>query len=149
MERRSRCWREIGRRSEKGCWCVQSHRVILLSRTSRISACYVVSGDHDSPAFYVNDGTRDVGSTPTQILLLRGLDPLTSEEDIVAVLGNMSGRAGIEVREGRGVKKVFITKDRASRSSWGYAFVQFADVRVRQPFFFIASPPWNHILTCS
>ncbi|KAK4705775.1 hypothetical protein P7C70_g438, partial [Phenoliferia sp. Uapishka_3] len=80
--------------------------------------------------FYVNDGTRDIGSAPTQILLLRGLDPLTSEEDITTSLSNIIGRPGNLIREGTGVKKVLITKDRASRTSWGYAFVQFADVRL-------------------
>lgn len=70
-------------------------------------------------SFYVNDGTRDIGSAPTQILLLRGLDPLTSEEDIIASLGTITGRAGNEIREGKGVKKILMTKDRASRTSWG------------------------------
>lgn len=81
-------------------------------------------------SFYVNDGTRDVGTSPTQILLLRGLDPLSDEEEIVQALGAIPSRAGTEIKQG-GVKKVMITKDRASRSSWGYAFVQFSDVRVR------------------
>ncbi|KAI5481851.1 RNA-binding protein [Pseudohyphozyma bogoriensis] len=87
-------------------------------------------GSAPPQSFYMNDGTRDVGSAPTQILLLRGLDPLTSEEGIVAALGAMRGRAGNEIREGKGVKKVMITRDRASRSSWGFCFVQFADVRL-------------------
>lgn len=78
----------------------------------------------------MNDGTRDIGSSPTQILLLRGLDPLTSEEEIIATLSTVVGRPGNEIREGAGIKKVMIAKDRASRSSWGYAFVQFSDVRV-------------------
>lgn len=41
----------------------------------------------------------------------------------------MGGRAASEISKG-GIKKVMITKDRASRSSWGYAFVQLSDVRV-------------------
>lgn len=86
--------------------------------------------DSVSAPFYVNDGTRDIGSAPTQILLLRGLDTLTTEENIVYVLGAIGGRIGKDIRDG-GIKRVMITKDRASRSSWGYAFVQFADVRVR------------------
>lgn len=83
-----------------------------------------------SQSFYVNDGTRDVGSTPTQILLLRGLDTLTNEEEIVAALSRVGGRASGAVSRG-GVKKVYITRDRASRQSWGFAFVQFSDVKVR------------------
>jgi RNA-binding protein 5/10 len=82
-----------------------------------------------SQGFYVNDGTRDVGSTPTQILLLRGLDALTNEEEILAALSRIGGRASGAVSRG-GVKKIYITKDRASRQSWGFAFVQFSDVKV-------------------
>ncbi|BGP16678.1 hypothetical protein JCM10213v2_004680 [Rhodosporidiobolus nylandii] len=80
-------------------------------------------------SFYVNDGTRDVGATPSQILLLRGLDPLTNEEEIVSALSRVGGRANTEIAKG-GIKKVYIAKDRASRSSWGFAFVQFSDVRL-------------------
>ncbi|GAA5939364.1 uncharacterized protein JCM15063_004499 [Sporobolomyces koalae] len=82
-----------------------------------------------SQGFYVNDGTRDVGSTPTQILLLRGLDALTNEEEIVAGLTRVGGRASGAIARG-GVKKVFLTRDRGSRQSWGFAFVQFADVKL-------------------
>ncbi|GAA5874348.1 hypothetical protein JCM16303_005821 [Sporobolomyces ruberrimus] len=82
-----------------------------------------------SQSFYVNDGTRDVGSTPTQILLLRGLDTLTNEEEIVAALSRVGGRASGAVSRG-GVKKIYITRDRASRQSWGFAFVQFSDVKL-------------------
>jgi RNA-binding protein 5/10 len=80
----------------------------------------------------MNDGTRDIGSSPTQILLLRNLDPLTSEEEIVHALTSLPGRAGNEIRENGmgGVKKIFLVKDRGTRQSWGFAFVQFADVRV-------------------
>ncbi|ORY84110.1 hypothetical protein BCR35DRAFT_324803 [Leucosporidium creatinivorum] len=80
-------------------------------------------------SFYVNDGTRDIGSAPTQILLLRNLDPLTPEDEIITALSGLGGRAGNEIRSG-GVKKIMITRDRASRGSWGFAFVQFADVRL-------------------
>lgn len=90
--------------------------------------------------FYVNDGTRDIGSAPTQILLLRGLDTLTTEMDIVTSLGKITGRIGSEVRNG-GVRKVLITKDRASRSSWGYAFVQFSNVTVRLAVHELATDP--------
>ncbi|GAA5979661.1 hypothetical protein JCM5350_003801 [Sporobolomyces pararoseus] len=83
----------------------------------------------NSQGFYVNDGTRDVGSTPTQILLLRGLDALTNEEEILAALSRVGGRASGAVSRG-GVKKIYITKDRASRQSWGFAFVQFSDVKL-------------------
>jgi RNA-binding protein 5/10 len=78
----------------------------------------------------VNMGTRDIGSAHSQILLLRGLDTLTTEDEIVKALRSIPGRTGSDVRAD-GVHKVMITKDKASRGSWGFGFVQFADVRVR------------------
>lgn len=86
----------------------------------------------------MNDGTRDIGASPTNILLLRGLDTLTTEEDIIASLSIGVGEgasAAEKVRQG-GIKNVMITKDRASRSSWGYAFVHFSDMKVS--YFFIS-----------
>ena len=104
-------------------------RQSLASAADNRRGCSISDGATPQ-GFYVNDGTRDVGSTPTQILLLRGLDALTNEEEIVTALSRVGGRASGAVSRG-GVKKVFITKDRASRQSWGFAFVQFSDVKVR------------------
>lgn len=67
------------------------------------------------------------------MLLLRGIDPLTSEEDIVSALVRIGGRASQALAKG-GIKRVMIVKDRASRSSWGFTFVEFDDVRVRGLF---------------
>lgn len=108
----------------------------ISNRHLRLSSIWRTDGATPQ-GFYVNDGTRDVGSTPTQILLLRGLDALTNEEEIVAALSRVGGRASGAVSRG-GIKKVFITKDRASRQSWGFAFVQFSDVKVRFYYAFVA-----------
>lgn len=85
--------------------------------------------DETSRAYFVNNGTRDIGSAPTQILLLRGLDTLTTEEDIVSGLGMLTGRIGEEI-QGGAIKRILLVRDRATRSSWGYAFVHLVDVRV-------------------
>ncbi|GJN90911.1 hypothetical protein Rhopal_003925-T1 [Rhodotorula paludigena] len=77
--------------------------------------------------FYVNDGTKDIGTKPRNMLLLRGIDPLTSEEDILSALVRVGGRASQALAKG-GIKRVMIVKDRASRSSWGFAFVEFDDL---------------------
>ncbi|KAK4047161.1 hypothetical protein OIV83_005613 [Microbotryomycetes sp. JL201] len=79
--------------------------------------------------FYHNDGTRDIGSMPSQILLLRNLDPLTTEAEIVTALCSLGDPVGSQIRTG-GIKKVILIRDRASRASWGYAFVQFSDVKL-------------------
>lgn len=81
-------------------------------------------------AYYVNDGTRDVGSAPSQIVLLRQLDPLVTEHDIVFALGAIPSRVGDDIRLRSGIKRVLLVKDRASRSSWGFAFVQLQDVKL-------------------
>lgn len=89
-----------------------------------------------SQSFYVNDGTRDIGSAPSSTLLFRGLDPLTAEDEIFSTLSRVGGRANQEIAKG-GVRRVMVAKDRASRSSWGFAFVQFVDVRVRRHLIFL------------
>ncbi|GAA5983876.1 hypothetical protein JCM10908_005959 [Rhodotorula pacifica] len=93
--------------------------------------------------FYMNDGTRDIGTTPGSILLLRGLDPLTTESEIATALTRVGGRAGQEVARG-GLKKVMLVKDRASRSSWGFAFVQLADTRLATDVLASAFNPQFH-----
>ncbi|KAM0791595.1 hypothetical protein ACM66B_006038 [Microbotryomycetes sp. NB124-2] len=88
------------------------------------------SGPSSAPqSFYHNDGTRDIGSTPSQILLLRNVDPLTTEAELVTALCSLGDPVGSRIRTG-GIKKVLMIRDRASRGSWGYAFVQFADVKL-------------------
>ncbi|KAK9763272.1 hypothetical protein K7432_010208 [Basidiobolus ranarum] len=66
--------------------------------------------------FSVNDGASDIGHFPHTTLLLRGLDPLTTEETIHTVLSLIAP-----------VKKVLLIKDKMSHISWGYAFVEFSD----------------------
>ncbi|GAA5864275.1 hypothetical protein JCM3774_001278 [Rhodotorula dairenensis] len=96
-----------------------------------------------SQGFYMNDGTRDIGTTPGSILLLRGLDPLTTEPEIASALSRVGGRAGQEIARG-GLKKVMLVKDRASRSSWGFAFVQLADTRLATDVLASAFNPQFH-----
>lgn len=80
--------------------------------------------------YYVNDGMRDIGSTPSQIVLLRQLDPLATEHDIITALGSIPSRVGDDIRLRSALKRVLLVKDRASRSSWGFAFVQLQDVKL-------------------
>lgn len=76
----------------------------------------------------INDGARDIGGSPTSILLLRGLDPLSTEQDIATNLQNIPDPSQTVGSES--VKKVMLIKDRNTRGSWGFAFVHFADVQV-------------------
>ncbi|KAG0662138.1 hypothetical protein C6P46_003531 [Rhodotorula mucilaginosa] len=97
-----------------------------------------------SQGFYMNDGTRDIGTTPGSILLLRGLDPLTTEAEIATALSRIGGRASQEIVARGGLKKVMLVKDRASRSSWGFAFVQLADTRLATDVLASAFNPQFH-----
>ncbi|KAI8452906.1 hypothetical protein BY996DRAFT_4583894, partial [Phakopsora pachyrhizi] len=76
----------------------------------------------------INDGARDIGGTPTSILLLRGLDPNSTEQEIAQHLQHIPDPSQT-VLPGS-IRRVMLIKDRASRSSWGYAFVQLADLQV-------------------
>ncbi|EJU05772.1 hypothetical protein DACRYDRAFT_75153 [Dacryopinax primogenitus] len=72
-----------------------------------------------------NDGSRDMGSQQTAVLLLRGLDPLTSIDEIEQALRNAAG----EGKEGaEGMKRIALIRDRGTRMGWGFAFVEFKDV---------------------
>jgi RNA-binding protein 5/10 len=87
-------------------------------------------GHSAAPPTAINDGTRDIGTAPNSIMLLRNLDPLVTEEDIAKAIDSMDGVAD-KVVSGGGVRKIFVIRDRTTRSSWGFAFVQFADIPVR------------------
>ncbi|KAG5437901.1 hypothetical protein PCK2_000981, partial [Pneumocystis canis] len=75
---------------------------------------------HSAP-LVLNDGSQDVSTTPSQFLLLRKLDPLTTEELIV------KGMAKLQVP----IVRVLLIRDRMTRQSWGFAFVEYVDVNVR------------------
>ncbi|KAG0149793.1 hypothetical protein CROQUDRAFT_653065 [Cronartium quercuum f. sp. fusiforme G11] len=76
----------------------------------------------------INDGARDIGGTPTSILLLRGLDPISSEQEIAKHLQHIPDPS--QTVHADSIRKVMLIKDRLSNVSWGYAFVQFADVQI-------------------
>ncbi|KAH9459470.1 hypothetical protein Pst134EA_019623 [Puccinia striiformis f. sp. tritici] len=86
------------------------------------------TGPESSLPTNLNDGARDIGGTPTSILLLRGLDPLSTEQEIAQHLQHIPDPSQTVLPES--LRKVMLIKDRLTRSSWGYAFVQFADVQV-------------------
>lgn len=74
---------------------------------------------HSAP-LVLNDGSQDIATTPSQFLLLRKLDHLTTEELIV------KGMAKLQVP----IVRVLLIRDRMTRQSWGFAFVEYADVNV-------------------
>jgi RNA-binding protein 5/10 len=74
-----------------------------------------------------NDGTRDIGSAPTPVVLLRLLDRNATIEDIAKALRGAEGPG----KEGAvGMKRILLIVDRATKLSWGFAFVEFEEVEV-------------------
>ena len=75
-----------------------------------------------------NDGTRDIGSAQTPVLLFRGLDPLSGPGAIAQAMKTSAG----PTKEGaKGMKRIVLIRDKGTMGSWGFAFVEFVDVAVR------------------
>ncbi|CAG8519615.1 5604_t:CDS:2 [Ambispora leptoticha] len=68
-----------------------------------------------------NDGSKDASIYPHNILLVRGLDPLTTEESLYSAINSISPQGML--------KRVLLIKDRASRISWGFAFLEYRDIQ--------------------
>jgi RNA recognition motif. (a.k.a. RRM, RBD, or RNP domain) len=71
-------------------------------------------------AWVYNDGTGDMGESPTQFLLVRNLDTMLQEETIA------KGLAKLDVIP----KRVLLIRDRKTKVSWGFAFIEYQDVSV-------------------
>lgn len=118
-------------------------------------------------AQYTNSGDSDVSpnGTPSQFLLLRGLEPTVSEELLAkgvaklykpkrkqsppsaampkkgsAKVASTTGDANLGAKEGS-LRRILLIRDRRSNESWRYGFAEFASIEV-------AFPPFqrNHLL---
>lgn len=98
-----------------------------------------------------NDASPD--NTPSQFLLLRGLEPSVSEEVLVkgvsklykpsssqsqgtqnvpkksAKVASTTGDSNLGAREGS-IRRIFLVRDRRTSDSWRYGFAEFATVEV-------------------
>ncbi|KZV80735.1 hypothetical protein EXIGLDRAFT_845302 [Exidia glandulosa HHB12029] len=74
----------------------------------------------------INDGTRDIGTTAAPVLLFRGLDPISAPEAVAAAVRQS---AGLGKDAGQGMRRVLLIKDKMTKASWGFAFVEFVDVQ--------------------
>lgn len=63
-----------------------------------------------------------MGNSPHYILLVRGLDNLTTGEGVHATFAALSPA----------IRRTLLIKDRMSRMSWGFAFVEYPDVQVHR-----------------
>ena len=75
-------------------------------------------------AWKYNDGAEDVGNSPSQFLLVRGLDTMMQEETIA------KGLEKLEVEP----KRILLIRDRNTNISWGFAFVEYQDASVSSLF---------------
>lgn len=74
-----------------------------------------------------NDGTKDIGSAHVPVILLRGLDAGSSPDTIGDALRESEGPGR---KSAKGMRRVILIRDRASKISLGIAFVEFVDVQV-------------------
>ena len=71
-------------------------------------------------AWKYNDGSGDVGTSPSQFLLVRGLDTMMQEETIAKGLEKLKAEP----------KRILLIRDRNTNISWGFAFVEYQDASV-------------------
>ncbi|KAJ7632364.1 hypothetical protein FB45DRAFT_912257 [Roridomyces roridus] len=73
----------------------------------------------------LNDGTRDIGNSPSPVLLFRGLDPLSGPQ---AIHQAMLSSAGPGKQGAKGMKRIILIKDKVTMASFCFAFVEFVDI---------------------
>ncbi|GAO52468.1 hypothetical protein SAICODRAFT_171139 [Saitoella complicata NRRL Y-17804] len=112
------------RGGEEG-WTCKSCETLNYSRREACFKCNLAKTDSEGtltrslpPSIPINDGTRDSATSPSQFLLLRNLDPLTTEPLIARAITKLHTSA----------TRILLVKDRATRVSWGFAFVECRDV---------------------
>jgi RNA-binding protein 5/10 len=83
-------------------------------------------------AWKYNDGSGDVGNSPSQFLLVRGLDTMMQEDTIA------QGLERLEVE----LKRILLIRDRNTNISWGFAFVEYQDSSVNLPHSVVNNDLW-------
>jgi RNA-binding protein 5/10 len=76
-----------------------------------------------------NDGTGDIGETPSQFLLVRNIDPMIQEEPIAKGMARLDSEP----------KRILLIRDRKTKISWGFAFIEYPNVSV---------PPIPRVVRC-
>lgn len=83
-----------------------------------------------------NDGTRDIGNSPSAVVLLRGVDPISTLDVIADALRASSGTPG---QGAVGMKRIVLIRDRYTAMGIGLAFVEFVDADVSGFSFVLAA----------
>lgn len=74
-----------------------------------------------------NDGTRDIGNTQAPVVLLRGVDFAATVAEIADAVKESAGPKGDGLK---GARKVMLVRDRFSKASLGFAFVEYINNHV-------------------
>lgn len=130
--------------------CVKPHRDAVLY-------LHLVEPGFEAPVKAVNVGDNDTSTdnTPSQFLLLRGLEPSVTEEVLVkgvsklnkpsstaaqkdevpgkkvAKVASTTGDANLGAREGT-LRRILLVRDRRSNESWRYGFAEYASMEDAQ-----------------
>ncbi|KAJ3021514.1 UNVERIFIED_CONTAM: hypothetical protein HDU68_009598 [Siphonaria sp. JEL0065] len=67
----------------------------------------------------MNDGRKDIGAIPCNLLVALGLDTLTTEESFLEAL----------LQFNIPITQIRLVKDRATRQSFGFGFIEFSDIQ--------------------
>jgi RNA-binding protein 5/10 len=74
-----------------------------------------------------NDGTRDIGTSPSTLVLLRGLDPITIPATVAVALRTAAGPG----KDGsKGIRRIILIKDKTTGLGCGFVFLEFVDQNV-------------------
>ena len=111
------------------------------------------NGAAAKPSEFLNSGDSDVSpdSTPSQFLILRGLEPTVTEDLLAkgvtklyktsetsaapstkkgnAKVASTTGDANLGAKDGS-IRRILLVRDRRSNESWRYGFAEFASVDV-------------------
>jgi len=100
---------------------------VQLGRRVKIDYSQSAQGGGSKTGRTQNDGTRDIGNSQSPVVLLRGLDSMSTLDVIADALKASSGAAG---QGATGMKRIILIRDRYTAMGIGLAFVEFIDADV-------------------
>ncbi|KAI8086942.1 uncharacterized protein B0P05DRAFT_533035 [Gilbertella persicaria] len=73
---------------------------------------------YDTETIEINDGTKDISTAPSTMILLRQLDHLSTEESIYSAVQSLEG-----------IHRAILIRDKLTKMSCEFAFVEFTTVK--------------------
>ncbi|KAG2192727.1 hypothetical protein INT47_006444, partial [Mucor saturninus] len=100
-----------------GNFNVISRRACTECKHSYISSSKEIR-TNETESVAINDGTRDVSTVPSNMLLIRQLDHFSTEESIYNAVSSLEG-----------VVRTLLIRDKMTRMSCEFAFIEFSEIR--------------------